>query len=94
MAAKFYSEENLKFLLHEVHNIEEIFSRNYFSDYNSESMNIILDTAKNIASGLMYPYFSEMDKNPPEYTGSTIRVHSSVKPFLEKFAEGGWINAS
>jgi len=49
MAAKFYSEENLKFLLQEVHNIEEIFSRNYFSDYNSESMNIILDTAKNIA---------------------------------------------
>ncbi|HOF13731.1 MAG TPA: acyl-CoA dehydrogenase [Spirochaetota bacterium] len=94
MGTKFYSEENLKFLLQEVHDIDEIFSCDTFSDYNVESMNIILDTAKNIASGMMYPYFSEMDKNPPEYTGSTIKVHPSVKPFLEKFAEGGWINAS
>jgi alkylation response protein AidB-like acyl-CoA dehydrogenase len=93
MATKFYSEKNLKFILNEVHRIDELFKHEHFAEYSAESTQLILDTAKGIATGMMYPVFSEMDKKPPEYTGSTIKVHPSVRPFVRKMAEGGWINA-
>lgn len=93
MAEKFYSEKNLKFTLYDVHGIENLVEHERFSDYNRESFDIILDTAKNIAAGFMYPLFSEMDKNPPEYTGTTIKVNPAVREYMGISGEGGWINA-
>jgi len=94
MAEKFFSEKNLKFTLYDVHNVEELLGHNMFSDYNKESFDMVLDTAKNIAAGFMYPLYSEMDKNPPEYTGSTIKVNPAVKEYMLTSGEGGWINAT
>lgn len=94
MAEKFFSEKNLKFTLYDVHNVEELLGHTMFSDYNRESFDMVLDTAKNIAAGFMYPLYSEMDKNPPEYTGSTIKVNPAVKEYMLTSGEGGWINAT
>jgi hypothetical protein len=32
-----------------------------------------------------------MDKNPPGLADDQIKVHSSVRKFLEKCGEGSWI---
>ena len=93
MAEKFYSEKNLKFILYDVHAVESLIAHKRFSDFNRESFDMILDTAKSIAVNFMYPLFSEMDKNPPEYTGTTIKVNPAVKQYMETSGEGGWINA-
>ena len=93
MADKFYSEKNLKFTLYDVHAVESLITHKRFSDYNRESFDMILDTAKNIAVDFMFPLFAEMDKNPPEYTGTTIKVNPAVKQYMETSGEGGWINA-
>ncbi|TAL39338.1 MAG: acyl-CoA dehydrogenase [Spirochaetes bacterium] len=93
MATRFYSEKNLKFVLYDVHGIADLFKHERFAEYGVESTELILDTARDIAAAMMFPVFSEMDKKPPEYTGSTIKVHPSVSPFVRKMAEGGWINA-
>lgn len=93
MAEKFFSEKNLKFTLYNVHNIEEILTHGRFSDYNRESLDMILDTAKSIATNFMYPLNSEMDKNAPEYTGTTIKVNPAVREYMLSAGEGGWINA-
>lgn len=93
MAEKFFSEKNLRFTLYNVHNMEELLGHGRFSDYNKESFDMILDTAKNIATNFMYPLYSEMDKNAPEYTGSTIKVNPAVKEYMLTSGDGGWINA-
>ena len=93
MAQKFYSEKNLKFTLYDVHGVESLLGHKLFGDYNRESFDMILDTAKNIAVDFMYPLYGEMDKTPPEYTGSTIRVNPAVKQYMATAGEGGWINA-
>lgn len=94
MAEKFFSEKNLKFTLYDVHNVEELLKHERFSDYNKESFDMVLDTAKNISTNFMYPLFAEMDKNAPEYTGSTIKVNPAVKEYMLTSGEGGWINAT
>lgn len=94
MAEKFFSEKNLKFTLYNVHNMEELLKHDRFGDYSRESFDMILDTAKNIGTGFMFPLYSEMDKNAPEYTGSTIKVNTAVREYMLTSGEGGWINAT
>ncbi len=94
MAEKFFSEKNLKFTLYNVHNMEELLEHEMFSDYNKESFDMILETAKTIGTNFMYPLYSEMDQNPPEYTGTTIKVNPAVKEYMLTSGEGGWINAT
>ncbi|HPS59497.1 MAG TPA: acyl-CoA dehydrogenase [Spirochaetota bacterium] len=93
MAQKFYSETNLKFIVNDVHELESLSKYPKFEGYDEDSINMILDTAKGIAKDHMFPYFSEMDKNQPVYTGSTIKVHPFVRNFMKIMAEGGWITA-
>ncbi len=93
MAKKFFSEKNLKFTLYDVHKVEDLVKHDKFSDYNKESFDMILDTAKNIGTSFMYPLYSEMDKNAPEYTGTTIKVNPAVRQYMATSGEGGWINA-
>jgi len=93
MAKKFFSEKNLKFTLYDVHKVENLLVHEKFSDYNKESFDMILDTAKTIGVNFMYPLFSEMDKNAPEYTGTSIKVNPAVRQYLNMSGEGGWINA-
>ncbi len=94
MAEKFFSDKNLRFTLYDVHNVEEVIKYERFSDYNKESFDMILDTAKNIATTVMFPLFTEMDRNQPEYTGTTVKVHPAVRNFMLTCGEGGWINAT
>ncbi len=93
MAEKFFSEKNLRFTLYNVHNMEELLTHERFGDYSRESFDMILDTAKNIGTSFMFPLYSEMDKNAPEYTGSTIKVNPAVREYMLTSGEGGWINA-
>lgn len=93
MAQKFFSETNLKFTVNEVHRLQSLSRYERFREYDEESINMILETAKGIAADHMFPYFSEMDRNPPVYTGSTIKVHPYVRNFMKIMADGGWITA-
>ncbi len=93
MAKKFFSEKNLKFTLYDVHTVEDLLNHEKFSEYNRESFDMVIDTAKNIGINFMYPLYSEMDKNAPEYTGTTIKVNPAVRTYMKTSGDGGWINA-
>ncbi len=93
MAKKFFSEKNLKFTLYDVHTVEDLLTHEKFSDYNKESFDMVIDTAKNIGINFMYPLYSEMDQNPPQYTGTTIKVNPAVRQYMKTSGDGGWINA-
>ncbi|MBN1498482.1 MAG: acyl-CoA dehydrogenase [Spirochaetes bacterium] len=93
MAERFFSEKNLAFTLFNVHDIESLLAADHFNEYTRESVDMIIGTAKKIAVEHMFPIFSEMDKNPPKYVDSTIRVHKKVRDFMSLSGEGGWISA-
>jgi len=92
--AEFVNKRNINFLLNEVFNAESLTEYSYYGDHSSETFNMIIDTALDIGTDLMYPVFSEMDKNPPVYEDGIVKVHPSVRQYLDVCGDGGWINAT
>ncbi|MFH1057603.1 MAG: acyl-CoA dehydrogenase [Pseudomonadota bacterium] len=94
MANKFVSERNLKFLLHEVHQAEELCQLPFFADHDRESFDMMLGTALRMADQLLFPALRDMDLNPPELVDGQVRVRPVVRQMLEQCGEGGWLSAT
>ncbi len=91
MASKFFSERNLRFLLYEVFDVVSLTQYDYYKEYDGKTLDMVLKAAMELAQGLLWTSFQEMDKNPPELVDDQIKVHPSVKQFLNESGEGGWI---
>lgn len=83
--------DHLKFLLHEVHNIDDVLSIPRFSDYDQDSINILIDSAKTFADKELYPYFTVMDRQGGKYEDGAITCHPQIKNIMEKSGENGYI---
>jgi alkylation response protein AidB-like acyl-CoA dehydrogenase len=93
LASKFFSERNLRFLLYEIFDVESLTRYDTYKEYDGKTLDMVLKAAMELAEGLLFPIFQEMDRNPPEFVEDQIKVHPSVKKFMEQCGEGGWIGA-
>jgi alkylation response protein AidB-like acyl-CoA dehydrogenase len=91
MASKFFSERNLRFLLYEVFDASSLTQYDYYKEYDAKTFDMVLKASIELAEGLLWPIFQEMDKNPPELVEDRIKVHPSVRKFMEESGQGGWI---
>ena len=91
MASKFLSERNLKFLLDEVFDVGSLTQYEYYNEYDKKTFDMVLKATMELAEGVLWPIFQEMDKNPPEFVDDQIKVHPSVRKFMEECGAGGWI---
>jgi len=41
----------------------------------------------------MFPFFKDMDVNPPYWENGKVHVHKAIVPYLKEMGEGGWIQA-
>jgi alkylation response protein AidB-like acyl-CoA dehydrogenase len=94
MAEKFLSMRNLNFLLYEVFDAELLTRYPYFQDHSREIFDMVLETGLKMGKALLYPAFSEMDKNPPVFVNGEARVHPMVRTLMKECGEGGWIGAN
>ncbi len=93
MADKFVSKRNIEFMLDEVFDLQSLTQYPYYEDHSLETFHMILDTAHKIAANLMFPFLKDMDRESPEWTDGTVKVHPVVKQFLNEIGLGGWIQA-
>ncbi|MBP1761843.1 MAG: acyl-CoA dehydrogenase [Firmicutes bacterium] len=94
MAEKFASRRNIDFLISEVFDVVSLNRFPYFKDHDEETFKMILDTAMKISADMMFPYFKEMDVNPPYWENGKVHVcKKAMVPFLKEMGEGGWIQA-
>ncbi|MFO7601285.1 MAG: acyl-CoA dehydrogenase [Candidatus Desulfacyla sp.] len=91
MAEKFMSMRNLRFLLYEVFDGVSLTRYDYYGAYDRKMLDMVLQAAWELAQGLLWPHFQEMDRNPPELVGDAVKVHPSVREILKTLGEGGWI---
>ncbi len=91
MADKFFSMRNLKFLLYEVFDTASLTRYPYYGEYDRKMLDMVLQAAEELARGLLWPYYQEMDRNPPELVDDVVKVHPSVKKALKELGQGGWI---
>ena len=89
--AKYMCMDTLKFLLHEVHDINEIFKLEKYIDYDAEATDILLDSAKAWGDQDFYPYYREMDEKPVHYKDGKVHSHPILKKIFTTAGENGWL---
>jgi alkylation response protein AidB-like acyl-CoA dehydrogenase len=94
MSEQYISIENLKFLLHKVHKIDDLFALDYFAEYNQEAIDMVIDAAFDFSNKELYPYFTEMDRQGTSYDGGMVTLHPQVYKVLNKLGEAGFLNAT
>lgn len=93
--ARYHSPNLLRFLLHEVHPVQELFEHESFAHLDTEQVTLLLDAAHAFADRELYPFFKEMDEQPVRYEGGgEIWTHPQLTRIIRLGAEQGWISGS
>lgn len=94
MAKQYISMDNLRFLMYEVHNIQDLLRyKRYEHIGGKEEIDALLQSAKDIADRELFPYFKEMDSQPVLHKGGKIHSHPQLKNIFRIVAEAGWFTA-
>ena len=92
---RYTSIEHIKFLLQEVHPLNDLFSWPHFAHLNWEEAWMMIGSAKQFADRDMAPYFREMDEQPAHYVGNgVVKTHPQLKTIIKHGAEQGWIGGA
>lgn len=94
MAAEYVSLRNIKFLLHDVHGVSDLAQFPYYSEYDDESIDMIVDTIKELADTYFFPYLEECDRHGVTYENGTVKAHPQVLQVMKNLGENGWIGAA
>lgn len=92
MANTYVDMETLKFLLFNVHDLKSVLQQERFSEYDEESISMMLDSVKDFSDKELFPFFKEMDENPAHFKDGEIIVHSQVKKYMKKGGEMGFLS--
>jgi alkylation response protein AidB-like acyl-CoA dehydrogenase len=91
MANEYIDLESLKFLLYQVHGLQDVLNLPNYSDYDIGSIDLLLNSVKEFSDKEMYPYFKEMDQNPAHFKDGEIIVHPQVNKYMKVGGEMGFI---
>ncbi len=94
MATQYASIDNLRFMLYDVHALEEILAFDRYEEVNKEMVDIILDSVKDFTDKEAFPYMKELDGNPARYEDGKIIVHPQVETIIKQTAELGFYGAT
>lgn len=87
--------EHLRFLMFEVHPIQDLFQLPRFAHLDNEQVTMMVDAAKALADRDMYPYFRLFDEQPVRYLGNgEVWTHPQLKTIVQNAAEQSWIGGT
>jgi len=91
---QYISIDNLRFLMYDVHHLDKILEHPRYAHVGGkEEMDLLLNSAKEIADREMFPFFKEMDEKPVTYRDGHVRTHPQLKNIIRAAADAGWIGA-
>jgi butyryl-CoA dehydrogenase len=93
MSKKYVDLETLKYILYDIHKLEELLSRERFQEHDMESLNLFIDSVKDFSDRELYPYLQEMDANPAYHKDGTVIVREQVQKVMHQSGEMGIISA-
>jgi butyryl-CoA dehydrogenase len=89
--ATYMNMDTLRFILNDVHNINQLYSIPRYQSMDEETMDILLDSAKSWADSDWYPFFREMDEKPAYYKDGKVYSHPQLKKIFKDGGDNGWI---
>jgi alkylation response protein AidB-like acyl-CoA dehydrogenase len=94
MAKQYISMDNLRFLLFEVHSIQDLLKYKRFEHIGGlEEIELLLQSAKDIADKEMFPFFKDMDTHPVFHKDGRVHSHPQLRQVFKVVAEAGWFTA-
>lgn len=93
MANQYIDLDTLKFLLYEVHDLQNVLDQSRHNNYDQESIELFLNAVKEFSDREMFPFFREMDEQPAYFDDGEIVVHPQVKNYIKKGGEMGLVSA-
>jgi len=93
MASKYIDLSTVKFFMNIVQELETVLEKERYADYNSESVDLYIDSVKQFADRELFPYLKEMDEKPAHYKDGTIHVHQQVEKMMKEGGSMGLIAA-
>lgn len=92
--AKYYSLRNLRFLVREVFQAAEITKYPHFSHLDHETLEMVFDSAVQIADTIAYPSAEGMDREQAEFENGNVTVHPAVEKYMKAMGESGLLGAA
>ena len=89
-----FSRENLDFILFDVLSVQTLNSLPFFKVYDTEGLQMILDSTTDLASRINPEDIIASDRNEPELVAGKVKVHPSVHNFVKSYAEAGFVGAA
>lgn len=94
MAKKYISVENLKFLLNEVFNVNEVLEAPYYAETDGEAVDMILDAATDLSDRYLFPHYTEIDRKDHTFKDGKVDIHPKILEFIKAMGEAGFIGGS
>jgi alkylation response protein AidB-like acyl-CoA dehydrogenase len=92
MPKQYFSLRNLKFTMHELHKAQEVTEYPYFAHLDREAIDMILESAIQIADNILAPCAIEMDReHMAHFHDGKVTVHPSVKKYIKAIGDAGLI---
>ena len=86
--------DNLRFLLYEVHTIQDLLKYKRFEHVGGqEEIELLLQSAKDIADKELFPFFREMDAQPVIHKEGRIHSHPQLRNIFKAVADAGWFTS-
>jgi butyryl-CoA dehydrogenase len=93
MTHEYVDIDTLKFLLYNVHQVEELLQAERFREYDKTSLDIFLDSIKTFSDTALHPFIKEMDEKPSVFKNGKINVHPQFENIIKTAGELGIVGA-
>jgi len=90
MADQYISIDNLKFQLFDVHQIDQLTKHEYYADFDKESLGFLIDSSKDFAEKMLFPFFEEMDRDGVTFENGNVTAHPHIYKILQELGQSGW----
>ncbi len=91
---QYISLPNLRFMLHEVLDLQDLYESERFQDFDSEAIDFSLDAAQQLADQYLYPVYREMDRRKAYFQDGRVHVLPEVGEGMRALGDSGWLSAA
>ncbi|NJB85498.1 butyryl-CoA dehydrogenase [Lewinella marina] len=91
---QYISLRNLRFILHEVLDLEAIRRGDRFGDFDREAIDFSLDAAGQLADQYLHPVYTRMDRDKAYFADGKVHVLPEVGEGLRAMGGSGWLSAA
>ncbi len=94
MADLLVDERDVKFVLYEQLNIEELCTAEKFSEQSRETFDMVIDAAQKLAENKLWPVNADGDRTGVKIEDGQAKAPESFHKAYRYFREGGWMGIS